>query len=133
MKILITGGCGFIGHHFVEHILKNTDWEIVILDRLNYASTGFDRLKDISIYDDKRIIILSADFTKPIKDGLAKEIGDVDYMVHMGAETHVDNSISNAEPFVMSNVLGTMNMLEFARTVKSLKKFIQFSTDEVYG
>ena len=132
-RLLLTGGCGFIGHHFCEHILKNTDWDIVILDRLNYASNGFDRLRDIEAFDDKRVSVLAADFTKPIADGLKQEIGDVNYIVHMGAETHVDNSIKNPEPFVMSNVLGTMQMLDFAREIKNLEKFVQFSTDEVYG
>ncbi len=132
-RILVTGGCGFIGHHFVEHLIKNTDWDIVVLDRLNYASSGFDRVKDINVYDDKRVTILTADFTNPINEGLAKEIGQLDYIVHMGAETHVDNSINNPEPFVMSNVVGTMRMLDFAKEQNNLQKFIMFSTDEVYG
>jgi len=133
MKALITGGCGFIGHHLVEHILKNTDWDIVVLDRLNYASLGFDRLRDIEAYDDKRVKTLTADFTKPIQEGLKKEIGEVDYILHLGAETHVDNSIENPEPFVMSNVIGTMHLLNFARELKNLKRFVYFSTDEIFG
>jgi len=132
-RILITGGCGFIGAHCVEHIIKNTDWDIAVLDRLNYASSGFDRLRDIQAFDDKRVHIFTADFTKPIEDGLEKEIGDLDYIIHMGAETHVDNSITNPEPFVMSNVIGTMRMLDFAKRQKNLQLFIYFSTDEVFG
>jgi len=131
-KVLITGGCGFIGSHFVEHFLKNTDWEIVVLDRLNYASLGFDRLRDIKAFNDKRVLILTADFTKPITDGLKKEIGRVDYILHLGGETHVDNSIKNPEPFVMSNVVGTMRMLDLARSL-DIKWFNFFSTDEVMG
>lgn len=135
MKILVTGGAGFIGHHFVEHLLKNTAWDIIVLDRLNYAANGFDRLRDIDCFKEHRdrVQIFTHDFTKPIRDGVAQEIGQVDYIVHMGAETHVDNSIDNAEPFVLSNVLGTMYMLEFARTQKNLKAFLYFSTDEVFG
>jgi dTDP-glucose 4,6-dehydratase len=135
MKILITGGAGFIGHHLVEHLLKNTDWDIVILDRLNYAANGLNRLRDIECFEAHRarVKVLTADFTKPIVDGIADEIGNVDYIAHLGAETHVDNSISNAEPFVMSNVLGTMQLLEFARTQRDLRAFIYFSTDEVFG
>lgn len=132
-KILITGGCGFIGHHVVEHILRNTNWSIIILDRLNYASSGFDRLRDIDAFDDKRVLVLTSDFTKKIEEGLAQEIGKLDYILHMGAETHVDNSIIDPEPFVMSNVVGTMRMLDFARTQKELKNFVYFSTDEVFG
>lgn len=133
MKILVTGGCGFIGHHFCEHIIKNTDMDLVVLDRLSYASMGFNRLRDVSVYDDKRVRILSSDFTQPIECGLTDEIGQVDYIVHIGAETHVDRSIDDAVPFVLSNVLGTTRVLDFARTQKKLKKMIYFSTDEVFG
>lgn len=137
-RILITGGAGFIGHHIVEHLFKNTDWQIVILDRLSYSSSGLDRLRDIEVMKQlnepgNRVKIFTADFINPIVDGLAQEIGQVDYILHMGAETHVDNSILNPEPFVMSNVLGTMNILNFARTQKNLKAMIYFSTDEVFG
>ena len=132
-RLLVTGGCGFIGHHFIEHILKNTNWDIVVIDKLNYASEGFDRLRDINAFDEKRVLILAADFTKKTTLGLKKEIGDVNYIIHMGAETHVDNSITDPEPFVYSNVVGTMRILDLAKQLKSLEKFIYFSTDEVYG
>lgn len=133
MKALITGGCGFIGHHTVEHLIKNTDWEIVVLDKLTYASKGFDRLRDIKCYEDKRVKCLGHDISRPIVDGLAYEIGQVDYIIHMAAETHVDRSIVDARPFVRANVLGTLEVLEFARTQDNLKRFIYFSTDEVFG
>lgn len=133
MKILVTGGCGFIGHHFIECLIKNTDWEIVVLDKLTYASNGFDRLRDIKVFDDKRISIFTTDFTKPIPTGVKAEIGEIDYLVHMGAETHVDKSIDDPESFVMSNVVGTMHILNYARELPSLKKMVYFSTDEVFG
>lgn len=133
MKILVTGGNGFIGHHFCEHVLKNTNWDIIIVDRLTYASNGFDRLRDVNCYDNKRITHFCHDFTMPISEGLLNELKVIDYIVHLGAETHVDNSIANPEPFVRTNVLGTMNMLEFARKCPHLKKFVYFSTDEVFG
>ena len=69
----------------------------------------------------------------PLPDGVRQEIGEVDYIVHMGAETHVDRSIIEPRPFVYSNVIGTFEMLEFARSVANLKKFIYMSTDEVFG
>jgi len=131
-RILITGGCGFAGHHLVNHILVNTDWEVVILDKLTYASNGFDRLRDINVFDDKRITIFTVDFNHKLDDSLISELGKVDYIVHMGAETHVDNSIGNAEPFVISNVVGTMYILELARKLQP-KKMLYFSTDEVFG
>lgn len=135
-RVLITGGAGFVGSHFCEHLLKNTDAHIVILDKLTYASNGFDRLRDIEAYRDDRVTVLSADFSNPLSEGIKQEIGNVDYIFHLGAESHVDNSITNPEPFVISNVLGTMNMLNFARELKEkgvLKCFFLFSTDEVFG
>ncbi len=132
-RILVTGGAGFIGHHFINHLLINTDWEIIVLDKLNYASCGWDRIRDINLFNPKRVSLLSADFSHLLDQGLVKEIGDVDYIVHIGAETHVDNSIANPEPFVMSNVVGTMRLLDLARTMNNLKKFFYFSTDEYYG
>lgn len=132
-EILITGGNGFIGHHFCEHIMKNTNWHLNIMDKLTYASSGYDRLRDINCYDDKRIRHFAHDFVQPIESYLRSELEDVEYIVHIGAETHVDNSISNPEPFVKSNVVGTFNMLQFARTCPNLKRFIYFSTDEIFG
>ena len=131
MKILITGGCGFVGHHFVEAFLKNTDADIVVLDRLSYSSNGFDRIRDIEAYDDKRVVLLSADLTQPLSEGVKQEIGSVDYILHLAAESHVDNSIVDPEPFVKSNVLGTMHLLNFAREIKP-KTFFYFSTWELH-
>jgi len=133
MRILVTGGCGFIGHHFVEHWLKNSDADIVVLDKLTYASNGFDRLRDIEAFDDKRVTVVTSDFSKPLTEGVIREIGKVDYIFHMGAETHVDKSIDDPEPFVIANVLGTMHMLNYARGMYGLKTFFYFSTDEVFG
>lgn len=132
-KIVVTGLSGFISHHFGEHILKNTDWEIIGLDRLSYASLGYARLRDNNLLGHPRVTVHTHDISTQISEGLAQEIGEVDYIVHMAAETHVDNSIKNARPFVKANVIGTMEMLEFARTQKNLKKFLYFSTDEVFG
>jgi dTDP-glucose 4,6-dehydratase len=132
MKILVTGGAGFIGHHFVEHILKTTEHDIVIVDRLTYASSGFDRLKDIGAYEHPRIKIFTHDFCEPAGFGLFQEMGEIDWIVHMGAETHVDNSIKDPYPFIRSNVVGTYQMLELAKRFKP-KRFLYFSTDEVFG
>lgn len=133
-SIIITGGAGFVGHHFVEHLLKNTDYDIVIFDKLTYASSGLDRIKDINVFDDKRVSFYSVDFKEPISDGIVKELKeDVRYILHLGAESHVDRSIEFPYPFIMSNVLGTHNMLWFARKLDNLKGFLYFSTDEVFG
>lgn len=133
-KIIITGGCGFIGHHFVEHIYKNTDWEIIILDKLSYASNGFERLRDTDTLNNTRVKVFTNDLINPLPDGIIKEIGnDIEYIIHMAAETHVDNSIKMPKLFIDNNVTSTLNMLEYARTLPNLKKFFYFSTDEVFG
>lgn len=133
MRILVTGGCGFLGHHVVDHFMKTTDADIVVLDKLSYASNGFDRLRDSNAYDSKRTTILAADFREPLSPGVCQEIGEVDYILHLGGETHVDRSIDNTTPFVQSNVLGTQRILDFARTLPKLNLMIFISTDEVFG
>lgn len=132
-KIAITGACGFVSHHIIEHLLKFTDWDIIGLDKLNYASNGFDRLRDIKAFDDKRVKLFAVDLQQPITVGVADEIGKVDYILNLASESHVDNSIKNPVSSIQNNVNLTLNMLEWARTQGDLKKFIQFSTDEVYG
>jgi len=113
--VLITGGCGFIGHHLVEHLLRKTNWEIIVLDKLSYASMGYERLRSFDALDSPRVKVFSTDITLPITEGVRKEIGDVDVVVHMAAESHVENSIINPREFFKNNM------------------FFYFSTDEVYG
>ena len=134
--ILITGGCGFIGHHFVEHIIINTDWKITIIDKLSYASMGFNRLNEDIFQNEiikKRLTVLTWDLMNKISVGLLKELEDVNIIVHMCAETHVDNSINNPSFVIKNNIMSTVNILEFARQLKDLIKIFYFSTDEVYG
>ena len=136
--ILITGGCGFIGHHFVEHIHKNTDWKIIIVDKLNYASSGLERLRDTELLNSDRVRVFTNDLVNPITDGIKKEWGgnnnsSINYIVHMAAETHVDNSIKEPELFIDNNIKSTVNMLEYARSLSNLEIFFYFSTDEVFG
>jgi dTDP-glucose 4,6-dehydratase len=131
--VLITGGCGFIGHHFVEHIFVKTDWNIIVLDKLTYASHGLERLRNTDTLDSKRVKVFTYDLSHPLSIGLKKELGDVNYIVHMAADTHVDNSISTPVPFIKNNIMSTVHMLEYARTLSNLEIFFYFSTDEVYG
>ena len=131
--IILTGACGFIGSHFVEFFLKETDFNIVVLDKLSYASQGFDRLRDIDCFDETRVKIFAVDLQEPLSFGVKQEIGEVDYIINLASESHVDNSISNPTEFIMNNVKLVLNMLEWAKELKSLQKFVQFSTDEVYG
>lgn len=121
MRVIVTGGCGFIGSSFVNYLRKNVDCEIVVIDKLTYAADPFSVPHDVPIIQ------------KDICDVTLNDIGYADYIVNFAAESHVDNSISNGLPFVKTNVEGTFNMLEVANKIPHLKKFIQISTDEVYG
>ena len=133
-KIVLTGGCGFIGHHFAEYIHKNTDWNIIIIDKLSYASNGLNRLRNNLLLYSPRVKIFTIDLCNEISDGVQKEIGDdVNFIVHMAAETHVDNSIKEPMKIIKNNVNSTVNLLEWARTLKTLEIFFYFSTDEVFG
>jgi len=132
--IVLTGGCGFIGHHFAEYVHKHTDWNIIIIDKLSYASMGLNRLRNNKLVNSKRVKIFTFDLCNPISDGIIKEIGDnINYIVHMAAETHVDNSIENPTHVITNNVNSTVNLLEWARKIKNLEIFFYFSTDEVFG
>jgi len=134
-EILITGGCGFIGHHLAEHLLKNTNWNIKILDSLTYAGIQ-KRITDMGAYKDNkdRIKFIFHDLRAELNKTTIKDLGQLDYIVHMAAETHVDNSLIDARPFIETNVIGTMNLLNYIKDNDiGLKRFINFSTDEVYG
>ena len=120
-KIIVTGGLGFIGSHFVNYINENTDHEVSIIDNLTYAASRLNVKKGTPFMH------------KDICDVTAEDLGEYDYLVHFAAESHVDNSIKNGLPFVKTNVEGTYNLIEVARQNKKLKKFLHISTDEVYG
>ena len=133
MKVIVTGGCGFIGHHFVEHLVKNTNWEIVVLDKLSYSSCGFERLRDTGLLNIKKVSVYPVDLSNKISNGLIYELGDINYIFHLAADTHVDHSISNPVEVVTNNIMSTLHILEYARKLKNLKLFLYFGTDEVYG
>jgi len=138
-RVLITGGAGFISHHLIYYLIKNTDWEIVSLDRLDYSG-NLNRLDDILLNLDSeqksRVKIVFHDLKSEINPWIKKEIGNIDVVLHLAAGSHVDRSIDFPMEFVLDNVVGTANILEYARTINESNKFerfIYFSTDEVFG
>ena len=135
-RALITGGAGFIAHHLIGQILERTDWEIVSLDCLDYSG-NLNRLHDLMLTFDpevrKRVKIVHHDLKAELNPLVRSEVGNVDYIIHLAAGSHVDRSIDYPMEFVMDNVVGSVNILEFARTQKNLERFVYFSTDEVFG
>ena len=127
-KLLITGGCGFIGSNFIQYIIKNyPDYFIINFDNLSYAG-NLDNLKEVS--SNRNYSFTKGDITS-VPD-VMKAVKDIDWVIHFAAESHVDRSISDGAVFVKTNVLGTYNLLEASRQ-NNIKKFIHVSTDEVYG
>ena len=136
-RVLITGGAGFIAHHLIGQILETTNWEVVSLDRLDYSG-NLNRLHDLMLSFDpevrKRVKIVHHDLKAELNPLVRSEIGEVDYILHLAAGSHVDRSIDYPMEFVLDNVVGTANILDFARLQKEfLERFIYFSTDEVFG
>tara|TARA_Y100001949_G_scaffold76866_1_gene65080 strand:+ start:520 stop:1542 length:1023 start_codon:yes stop_codon:yes gene_type:complete len=134
-KILITGGAGFIAHHVIDKVLSDTDWEIITLDRLDFSG-NLNRLKEVmDSYpnDKKRIKIVHHDLKAELNPQIKSTIGNVNYIAHLAAGSHVDRSIDYPLEFVMDNVVGTANILDYARNLDGLDMFAYFSTDEVFG
>ncbi len=129
MKLLVTGGAGFVGSNFVRYMLnKHSGWEIVNLDKLTYAG-NLENLKDIQ--DNPRHRFVKGDIAdKNLVNELLQK--GIDIIVNFAAETHVDRSFIDPDPFVQTNVVGTQTLLEGARR-HNVKKVIHLSTPEVYG
>lgn len=124
-RLLVTGGAGFIGSNFVHHLINNTDYYVTILDKLTYAGN----LASLSGLPEDRMNAVQGDIANaPLVDELC---ADVDAVVHYAAESHNDNSLTNPEPFLHTNVVGTFTLLEAVR--KHHIRLHHISTDEVYG
>jgi len=129
MKLLVTGGCGFIGTNFIRLILReHPDDSIVNLDQLTYAGNP-ENLRDLE--DEPGYEFVHGDVADPAC--LERCVGpEIDAIVHFAAESHVDRSILDSEPFLRTNVLGTQYLLDAARRAGT-RRFVHISTDEVYG
>jgi dTDP-glucose 4,6-dehydratase len=155
-RLLITGAAGFIGGHVLEYFLRNTDWEIILVDRLDVSGT-LHRVKqviaDVGGDSGSRVKFVWHDLKSPINEFVSKNIGKVHYVIHLAASSHVDRSIADPLSFIMDNVVGTTNLLIWAKEGGMYQgrlladprafmhediqepegMFINFSTDEVFG
>ena len=128
-NVLVTGGAGFIGSNFVRHALAtHPDWHVTTLDKLTYAGR-MENLKDV--LDHPRHEFVKGDVADPAVAGPLVAASGI--VVHFAAETHVDRSILSAGEFITTDIFGTFVLLEAAREAANLTKFVQISTDEVYG
>src|SRR3954465_10364131 len=124
MRLLVCGGAGFIGSNFVRLRVRDHGDEVVVLDKLTYAGRR-ENLQDLDV------AFVEGGIEDP--DKVAEALGDgADAIVNFAAETHVDRSISGPDAFVETNVRGTLVLLEAARE-RGVKRYVQISTDEVYG
>lgn len=126
MKLLVTGGAGFIGSNFVHHVSRERpDWQTVVYDKLTYAG---DR-ENLAGLDEERVKLVVADICDA--EAIDAAVANVDAVVHFAAESHNDNSLHSPWPFVNTNLIGTYQVLEAVR--KHNKRLHHISTDEVYG
>ena len=134
-KVLVTGGAGFIGHHMIHYLLNETNYDIVSLDRLDYSGS-YNRIQQVIGQNEKwrrRVKIVWYDLKAEMNLITAKQINKPDIILHLAAASHVDRSIIEPLSFVLDNVVGTVNLLNYAKSLTKLEKFIYFSTDEVFG
>jgi dTDP-glucose 4,6-dehydratase len=132
--ILVTGAAGFLGSHFVEEILLNTDWNIVALCRMTFVG-DMDRILNslhVKKYPD-RIKLIYHDLKFALPNHTIERIGQVDYIAHIAANSHVDRSVAHPREFFEDNVMGTINLLEWYRNYSPNATFINYLTDEVFG
>lgn len=131
-KVLLTGASGFFGSHLLRHLLMNTDWHIVCVVSWKHKGTP-ERIENAwKDLDKDRVTIIRHDLEALFTEHTIKRIGDIDYILNIASNSHVDRSIEDPAPFVIGNVQSVVTMLELARVLKP-ELFLQFSTDEVYG
>ncbi len=126
MKILVTGGAGFIGSHFIRFLINNSNYKIVNLDKVTYAA-NFNNLKDIE--NNKRYKFIKGDICN--SEDVKEAVKDCSIIVNFAAESHVDRSINDPSSFIKTDIFGAFNLLEEAR--KNNMQMVQISTDECYG
>lgn len=135
MRVLLTGGGGFLGHHALLYLLKTTDWDFVVTDSFRHVGISarirqvFNELPN----EIGRVKVISHDLSVPIDNITKKEFGKIDTIINIASLSHVDDSIQNPVPFVQNNINLILNILEYAKNLDSLSTLIHVSTDEVFG
>src|SRR5688572_20609456 len=139
MRVLLTGAAGFVGSHVLRHLLQNTDWEIIcpvsfkhqgLPERLRLSCTGSNPLEAHEYRH--RVQVEFMDLRAPIAPHTAARLGDIDVIMNIASESHVDRSIDSPREFIENNTALMLTMLEYARQVRPTL-FLHMSTDEVYG
>jgi len=134
-RCLISGVSGFFCAQLFEHIMVNTDWHVVGLHRSSRAGS-LQRIEEVlSPHPEwrERLTIVHHDLQDAVSEFVSQRVGEVDIIIHAAASSHVDLSITHPMQFCLDNVVGTVNLLEYARTLPNLKLFLYFSTDESFG
>lgn len=130
-KILVTGGLGFIGSNFINYIFKKYDYEIFNVDALTYAANPSNVNTEVG--RSRRYNLLISDINEHYGLKSLIQNNEINYVVNFAAESHVDNSINDSMPFIQTNINGTHNLLTLLHDCPSIEKYLQVSTDEVYG
>lgn len=131
-RVLLTGASGFFGSHLLRHLLVNTDWDFVCPCSWTHKGTPERVENALNGIDKNRVEIITHDLIAPFTDTTKKRIDNVDYILNIASNSHVNRSIDNPAEFILGNTALAFNMLELAREIKP-SVFLQFSTDEVYG
>jgi dTDP-glucose 4,6-dehydratase len=128
--ILITGGAGFIGHHVVNYFLKESVWNVVCLDKSDNS-----RLREVIDKNnaDGRVKFIEHNIRTELSDDIKNNIGDIDFLIHLAENSKFDTLIDNPLDMVMDNVVGTCNILNYARECKKMERMIYFSSDKIFG
>ena len=135
MRVLLTGAGGFVGHHTLSHLLKTTDYQFIVTDSFRHRGNSarlrsvFEEVKSAK----DRVKVVTHDLTTPIDLVTSREIGDVQVIISMASESHVDRSIEEPRNFIENNTNLILTLLDFSRQLDNLELFLQISTDEVYG